>query len=928
MATEYKLSYTANEIDERLGKIDSLATKNEVPTKTSQLNNDSGFITGYTETDPTVPAWAKASTKPSYTKSEVGLGNIDNVKQYSVNNPPPYPVTSVNGKTGEVALVPSDIGAEPFGLATSIVSAHNIDSVAHEDIRTQINNLFLEIADKEQLKPEFVNSIEDCTDASKLYVLPDGYIYAYMGHSNEGVSYSNLADPTSEDWAIDSRINSSGNVVSGSTGNYVTNYIPCKMDDVIRIKGLNARALSGSNNTSANVLILDAAKTKLRYSALGSETGGHVTVDGDIITVVAGHYNSANYTNTAYMRFCGCLLDGYTLDDVVITVNEEITEVEETIVYEWTNTGLPFVSIQNVDGDINVNGNVEFVDSIDYCTDKNKLYVLPDGYIYAYITKETYTEASELFDRNACTLNSRYSGTTTKTANGYYITDFIPVDMSLSDPIVLRFKGGKMWTGSGDKLMLFDSSKAVIDTTYIYSDESSGSNLHHEVYADGDDYCINLGYVATTGASTKHASYANIAYIRINQCINSSGTELTINEVPDVSITIDAMGGISTETGWLNTGCAFVPVDYEDRILSLENYKVSSAARIDTLEKKVSAVSSGEADSVYPSFWDNAVSECINKIKALQVGKNCVTFPFFSDNHQRNGYSGALIAKIMNECHIPYCFYGGDSISSGYIASEAVMIAQDKAFDTMMKAIPNGRFCRAVGNHDGFWNVSAKTGDEYHYTREQVYELFLREESIAQNKHFGDDGTYYYVDDIASRVRFVVLNTNGIYDESGSVVGSTFDSSQLEWLQNIALVFSESGWAVVFFSHAPITNNFHSNISNAQEVQTILTSYINGSAANKADVIGWFSGHIHRDRIYQCDHTGKVSNDDQTTVDLPWKTVTITSDHTGIAYDDATKHTVADDNQSHAIDFVTINKDTRTVSITRLGIGNDRSYTY
>ena len=33
------------------------------PTKVSDLTNDSGFIT--TETDPTVPSWAKESTKPS-----------------------------------------------------------------------------------------------------------------------------------------------------------------------------------------------------------------------------------------------------------------------------------------------------------------------------------------------------------------------------------------------------------------------------------------------------------------------------------------------------------------------------------------------------------------------------------------------------------------------------------------------------------------------------------------------------------------------------------------------------------------------------------------------------------------------------------------------------------------------------------------------
>lgn len=47
------------------------------------------------------------------TKSQVGLGNVDNVKQYSASNPPPYPVTSVNGDTGAVNLTASDVGALP-----------------------------------------------------------------------------------------------------------------------------------------------------------------------------------------------------------------------------------------------------------------------------------------------------------------------------------------------------------------------------------------------------------------------------------------------------------------------------------------------------------------------------------------------------------------------------------------------------------------------------------------------------------------------------------------------------------------------------------------------------------------------------------------------------------------------------------------------
>ena len=47
------------------------------------------------------------------TAAQVGLGNVANERQYSANNPPPYPVTSVNGETGAVVLDASDVGARP-----------------------------------------------------------------------------------------------------------------------------------------------------------------------------------------------------------------------------------------------------------------------------------------------------------------------------------------------------------------------------------------------------------------------------------------------------------------------------------------------------------------------------------------------------------------------------------------------------------------------------------------------------------------------------------------------------------------------------------------------------------------------------------------------------------------------------------------------
>ena len=47
--------------------------------------------------------WVYSRT-PAQIKSDIGLGNVDNVKQYSATNPPPYPVTSVNGKTGAITI--------------------------------------------------------------------------------------------------------------------------------------------------------------------------------------------------------------------------------------------------------------------------------------------------------------------------------------------------------------------------------------------------------------------------------------------------------------------------------------------------------------------------------------------------------------------------------------------------------------------------------------------------------------------------------------------------------------------------------------------------------------------------------------------------------------------------------------------------------
>ena len=349
---------------ECLGKqtvdLSGYALKADIPTKFSDLLNDSGFLTNtvtnlvnyYTKTEsdnkyqakgsyalkseiPSVPVQSvngktgavqlsasDVGARPSTwtpSKSDVGLGNVDNVKQYSASNPPPYPVTSVNGKTGAVTVsVPTktsqltndsnyltqhqDLSAyakkattlSGYGitdgatkaqvkqLSEEIVNQGNQVTTNKNDIvgiQKELDDLLSTKAEGDTLEEQLAWLAEN-GDTTKEYLCIDGYYYACVYTEGEPL-YKNwlpLADTTtlatgdasatgSNGYFSGYRLNSSG-LLKSANGYYSTGFIPYTYkgtDDYILIDD----ATTPAKTYTQELCFYDSSHTFLGYGGMG-----------------------------------------------------------------------------------------------------------------------------------------------------------------------------------------------------------------------------------------------------------------------------------------------------------------------------------------------------------------------------------------------------------------------------------------------------------------------------------------------------------------------------------------------------------------------------------------------------------------------------------------------------------------------------------
>lgn len=420
---------------------------------------------------------------------EEKLSRVDNIKSA-------YEYAKDGGYTGTEAEFAEDINPD------------NINANAENFITT-------ELAKRGQLKPEFVQSVEELNalpeeERSKLYVLPDGYIYAYQYVEAGGPSYINLAGNIQ----YDRRLSSSGKISSTAmAGAAVTDFIPVKKGDIVRIKGINIKddlsssaypyvcfytGESENNVTDTGTAYLVPNQHPEVFNGLdGSTSGGVVswtafaigTADGTIDGKIAQHANADNIT---YIRISGKY---FNENEITVTVNEEITEGGSTGGYQWVNTGHAFV---------------------------------PADYENRIVALENHAEKIP---------ESRIKA----------------IEEALDEPTQAEYSGnilyGKKWVACGDSFTAngYNASDGFDESVYIYQDGRFAGRYKVYPYIIGLRNNMNIVNLATGGQTMATSSNsfmtrytqidADADYITIMLGINDKLQSVTIGDLDSVDNT-------------------------------------------------------------------------------------------------------------------------------------------------------------------------------------------------------------------------------------------------------------------------------------------------------------------------------------------------------------------------------------------------------
>jgi len=489
----------------------------------------------------------------------------------------------------------------------------------------------------------------------------------------------------------------------------------------------------------------------------------------------------------------------------------------------------------------------EFANSTDDCADTSKLYVLPDNEIYGYMTKTEVKEPKNQIEHSIDSSNNSYNG-----GKGYKDNTRLSLSSGESDQNGYTVTGF-MEVQKGDTIRFTNINTAFgIDKSNVFI-IFYNSNFAYVGYLRGElaaDALLAGECILDNNLTLSSGTLEGAVYFRVSMLTNTSGNYLiTVNEPLEPTT--------QTVAGFYKTGHAFVPADYEHRIIDLEN-------RVDEL----SVVDNGTH-----TYITQEAKRVADIVKEKQTAGS-LTFTAMSDMHIRFNDSywadnltscrdaGLGLAELRKRLKLDCAVMLGDYTVGG--ASDTVAkIKEDLA--GVKACMANGVIglpsIWCTGNHD----INYGANSDRRMTEDELYAYLTgnNQGTVQDGENIGRN--YGYIDFENQKIRCIYLNTVDAldYPDNDGTADDAMEITaiQAQWLVNVGLDLSEkkepTQWGIVLFSHHCL--------SQFQPVTAILTAYRHGesgsvevttngvtttvnydfASANRGEIICAVHGHDH-----------------------------------------------------------------------------------
>lgn len=459
--------------------------------------------------------------------------------------------------------------------------------------------------------------------------------------------------------------------------------------------------------------------------------------------------------------------------------------------------------------------------------DTSQVYLLPNGNIARYKTIEIIGGIEEVTERitGTFTEDQRLS---TSSGNLTSLTG------AITTPLIDL-------TPYGKQIVTIHLDGNSIDTC-IWGSTSAVTGNSAVLYNNGTFLWGGYtGYTTHAGVTYKYINKNDVDVIidlSVMSCTHArfSGVVGRVNTV-SVSITYkkETQGG--TESKWVDTGRGLISSDYDERLIALESDTASLKVRVKSLEDSIIT-----SDTV-PNYVLVEAEEVADKVLSVR-NANSFVMALASDLHTNGSDTSSIsvrhagqgmnainsmtqldLVALLGDYEI-YGFSYGTGDTDGEDARKSFKHAK-KCFTDVSKGVP---FMMLQGNHD---ELSTDTTEE----ARQKYYAYIGANNVGTVVDYNNKfRNYGYRDFENYKIRVIYLNTTDVTDNS--VTGNCYVSTeQLNWLNTVALNFTDSEWVPIVLSHHPLNWDGMSSVLNA------LNTY---KGTGKS--ILHFHGHLHNFR--------------------------------------------------------------------------------